>query len=219
MGSNHLSLSAPEEHRASHPKDEAGSRCPASVVLRATDGIPNRRVPVKRNLRMVECSLKTCSKCGAEKGVGEFASCPSTKDRLRPECRSCQKTYRRAHYVAHREEYIAAQMRYQRSHISCALRIRLALAVRSHKGIGKRSGSAVRDLGCTIPELKRYLEAKFRFGMTWENWSRAGWHIDHIKPLASFDLTDRCQLLQACHYTNLQPLWASENLSKGDRVL
>ena len=81
----------------------------------------------------------------------------------------------------------------------------------------QKSGSAVKDLGCSIEELKSYLESKFQPGMTWDNWSIDGWHIDHIKPLASFDLSDRKQLLEACHYTNLQPLWAKDNLEKGDR--
>jgi hypothetical protein len=82
-----------------------------------------------------------------------------------------------------------------------------------------KSGSAVRDLGCTVEELKKYLEFKFSSGMTWENWTIDGWHIDHIKPLSSFDLTDRNQLLEACHYTNLQPLWAIDNLSKGAKTV
>lgn len=81
----------------------------------------------------------------------------------------------------------------------------------------QKAGSAVDDLGCTIPELMAHLERRFLPGMTWANWSRHGWHIDHIKPLASFDLTDREQFLAACHYTNLQPLWAVDNLRKGDR--
>jgi len=81
-----------------------------------------------------------------------------------------------------------------------------------------KNGSAVTDLGCSIDELKMHLESKFQYGMNWDNWSFEGWHIDHIVPLASFDLTDRKQLLLACHYTNLQPLWAIDNLSKGDRT-
>jgi len=78
-----------------------------------------------------------------------------------------------------------------------------------------KSGSAVRDLGCSISGLKLHLESKFQPDMTWDNYGE--WHIDHIKPLSKFDLTDRDQLLEACHYTNLQPLWAEENLKKGNR--
>lgn len=61
-----------------------------------------------------------------------------------------------------------------------------------------------------------HLESLFKPGMSWEN--HGEWHIDHILPLASFDLTDEQQAAKACHYTNLQPLWASENMSKGARV-
>lgn len=95
------------------------------------------------------------------------------------------------------------------------LRGRLNKVLRSNY----KSGSAVRDLGCSIPELKQYLESKFKPGMSWENHGRYGWHIDHIIPLSSFDLTDRDQFLKACHYTNLQPLWAKDNLSKSDKIL
>ena len=72
-------------------------------------------------------------------------------------------------------------------------------------------------LGCTIGELKIYLEQQFKPGMTWENHIIDGWHIDHIRPLSSFDLTVLEQYKQACHYTNLQPLWAKDNLSKNDK--
>jgi hypothetical protein len=61
--------------------------------------------------------------------------------------------------------------------------------------------------------LKAYLEAKFKPGMSWDNYGE--WHIDHIIPLNDFELTIREQFLDAVHYTNLQPLWKAENLSKG----
>lgn len=67
-----------------------------------------------------------------------------------------------------------------------------------------------------MPEFMAYLEAKFTDGMSWKNYGK--WHIDHIKPLASFDLTDPEQVKAACHFTNLQPLWASDNISKGAKT-
>ena len=88
----------------------------------------------------------------------------------------------------------------------CSLAVKLTL---------EKLTKEAKDLGCTIKELKIYLESKFQPGMTWENHGRFGWHIDHEVPLSSFDLTDREQFLKACHYTNLQPLWWNENLSKG----
>jgi hypothetical protein len=68
--------------------------------------------------------------------------------------------------------------------------------------------------GCTIPELRSHLESQFQPGMTWDNYGLHGWHIDHIIPCASFDLTDPEQQKACFHYTNLQPLWAEENLKK-----
>jgi hypothetical protein len=98
--------------------------------------------------------------------------------------------------------------------LSKGLRTRLWSAIKNNQ----KTGSAVKDLGCNIDELKSYLESKFLPGMTWENYGQFGWHIDHIKPLVSFDLNDRKQLLEACHYTNLQPLWAKDNLTKSDKI-
>ena len=100
-------------------------------------------------------------------------------------------------------------------------KLSINLRCRLNKGLKRNSktGSAVKDLGCTIDELKTHLESKFQSGMTWDNWSREGWHIDHVKPLASFDLTDKEQSLIACHYTNLQPLWAKDNMAKGDKII
>jgi hypothetical protein len=103
------------------------------------------------------------------------------------------------------------------------LRKTLRSRLRNVMETGAKAGSAVRDLGCTVSALRERLEARFYphpvtgEAMTWENYGHRTWHVDHIKPLAKFDLTDGEQFLQACHYTNLQPLWAIHNLAKGDR--
>lgn len=90
-----------------------------------------------------------------------------------------------------------------------ALRTRLRMAMKGNAKIG----SAVRDLGCSIPEFKLHIESQFTPGMSWENYGK--WHLDHIKPLAQFDLTDRGQFLEAAHFSNYQPLWAADNIKKG----
>lgn len=73
-------------------------------------------------------------------------------------------------------------------------------------------------IGCTVEELKRHIESQFEPGMTWENWGYRGWHIDHRTPLASFDLSKSEQVKAAFHFTNLQPLWAGQNLRKGAKL-
>jgi len=132
------------------------------------------------------------------------------RDSNKPLIKIRKEVYRKANldkinaYHNHRYE---TDIQYR---LSKLLRTRLWCALKG----GWKSGSAVKDLGCTIPELQTYLESKFQSGMTWDN--QGEWHIDHIKPLASFDLTNREQLLIACHYSNLQPLWATENIVKSD---
>ena len=77
-----------------------------------------------------------------------------------------------------------------------------------------RSQSSSEYLGCSFEQLKTHLEAQFQPGMTWEN--QGQWHIDHIIPLASAKTIEEVYAL--CHYSNLQPLWAAENISKGAKV-
>lgn len=92
------------------------------------------------------------------------------------------------------------------------LRNRLTKAVKRNQ----KSGSAVKCLGCSIEELKAYLEVRFQPGMSWDNHGDLPgcWHIDHITPLANFDLENREEFKKACHYSNLQPMWREENQRK-----
>lgn len=92
-------------------------------------------------------------------------------------------------------------------------RVRINTAL-SERGLWKK-GKTVELLGMNTKSLVLFLESKFLEGMTWKN--RKLWHIDHIKPLASFDLSDLEQQKLAFHYSNLQPLWAHDNLIKGSK--
>ena len=88
-------------------------------------------------------------------------------------------------------------------------RSRLSHAIRA-KNFNKTSSTAS-ALGCTWEELQCHLEAQFDDEMSWENYGK--WHVDHVYPLAKARTTEELMLL--LHYTNLQPLWAIDNLSKG----
>ena len=95
-------------------------------------------------------------------------------------------------------------IKYQRSRISYALK-------------GKRkSKSTIKLLGCSAEECWKHLEQQFTLGMTRDNYGL--WHIDHILPCAYFDLSDPKQQEKCFHYTNLQPLWAIDNIKKGAKL-
>jgi hypothetical protein len=72
-------------------------------------------------------------------------------------------------------------------------------------------------IGCTAQFLKEYLENQFTDGMNWNNHGLFGWHIDHIIPLSSANTEE--ELYKLCHYSNLQPLWAEDNLRKGNKII
>ena len=92
--------------------------------------------------------------------------------------------------------------------IACNLRNRVGMAL---KGKHKR-GKTLELLGCDIDTLKQHLENKFTKGMSFENYG--AWHIDHIQRCISFDLSKEEEQKKCLHYTNLQPLWAEDNLRK-----
>ena len=101
------------------------------------------------------------------------------------------------------------------AYIADRLRIRLHECLQRN---GARKSAATMDLtGIDARELKEYLALQFTEGMSWGNYGE--WHIDHIRPCASFDLTDPEQQKECFHFSNLQPLWAVENLRKGAKLL
>jgi len=155
---------------------------------------------------------RACKKCvtaSRSDYIKEYSE--SNKEKL--------EKYRKEYYRKNKSKLLEQNRRYKIKRKRTDKNYKLAMKLRTRmyqalKGNFK-SGSAVNDLGCTIEEFKLYLESKFEEGMSWDNWEYNGWHIDHIIPLASFDLTDRSQFLKACHYTNMRPMWGIDNIIKG----
>ncbi len=125
----------------------------------------------------------------------------------------------RLFYKRHKTRRLAACSAYARKRwltdpvfrLGRRIQSRIKMAIRTR---GKSPHTA-ELLGCTIETAMRHIESLFQEGMHWGNHSLRGWHLDHIRPVASFDLTDEAQLRACFHYTNLQPLWAKDNLHKG----
>ena len=115
-----------------------------------------------------------------------------------------------------RESMRKAEAKMRESNPLFALKKRLrSLVGGSLKNRGLRKhASTERILGCTWEELYRHIESQFVGGMSWSN--RSQWHIDHVIPLASAESEE--ELIGLNHYTNLQPLWAIDNLLKGAKL-
>lgn len=151
--------------------------------------------------------------------------------RTREEALQHKDVYLREYYLDNREHYLRnAQvtkdrrnyMRRKRISNIPSVRIGVTYRTRLSKFIRKGDRAASLDLlGCTFSELQTWLEAKFLPGMTWNNYGKGigKWNVDHIIPCASFDLTDPKQQSKCFHYSNLQPLWAVDNMRKGARLI
>ena len=180
-----------------------------------------------------EGATKICTTCNVEMPISGFTKTKLGKYGVCSQCKVCTNEYKKQCYLDAPEkfkeiakqnrlnnpEYIKQYMnkRYQEDpefKILTILRARLREALKNNS----KSASTLELLGCTVPEFKDYLEPQFQEGMTWSNNTKHGWHIDHIRPCASFDMEDPIQQQECFHYTNLQPLWAEDNWSKGSKV-
>jgi hypothetical protein len=96
--------------------------------------------------------------------------------------------------------------------LSCRMRTRI------WEMLGQKKSKRTFDyVGCSLEELKTHLEKSFEFGMTWDNYG-VEWHVDHIRPLSSFNLKDESELMTAFHFSNLQALWKTDNLKKSNKL-
>jgi hypothetical protein len=172
---------------------------------------------VIRKQIMIREKIRQCSLCKEIKPVQEMVGGKNTW------CKECALIEKQKDRLLNpekfKEQYRQANIRMKLDpvkYIRARIRDRLAKAVKRYARGTTISGSKLRYLGCSAKEAVCYLEVKFKPGMNWNNYGWDGWHIDHIIPVSAFDLTKEEERKQAFHYTNLQPLWAIENISKGD---
>lgn len=185
-------------------------------------------------------NMKSCTKCKEVKDFSEYWKHSTTKDGLHTRCVSCSKEERRIsylnsdksvrakrdreYYLKNREEIIKKNNAHRASDkpkrnqyekdkkaADPLYKLRGNLTRRIGKHIKRKSKSTKELTGCSYEELKLHLENQFKPGMSWDNYGE--WHIDHIHPLA-LAKTEQ-ELYELCHFSNLQPLWAEENMSKG----
>lgn len=188
---------------------------------------------------------KICRICNTNLPLSNF-TVRKDNGKHRNECKKCASSktlkwkksvgYDKKQYEKHREKIIERRRIYRENNkekvrlcsklsrkkrkerdplcrLEANLRRRSLLALRGHY----KAETTFNLVGCSVAELRSHLESLFTEGMSWENYGINGWHIDHIKPCAAFDLTDPNQQKECFHYSNLQPMWAKDNLLKRDK--
>jgi hypothetical protein len=190
--------------------------------------------------------FKVCTRCKTEKEASLFAKLKKSKSGLQSKCKQCNKIYRvenKDHIKNYKDNYrkensidLAKKQReyasnnreyateYQRKwmnnkrkndivfNLKCRLRYLIRYFLEKNNCVKNLRTSAI--LGCSCEFFKCHIESQFTEGMSWERISEI--HIDHIIPMASA-ITEE-DVLRLNHYTNLQPLWAADNLKKGSMM-
>lgn len=180
--------------------------------------------------------MKTCSKCNLTKELTNFSKRKERKSGYVSRCKQCVNLYNKNYYLRpgvkekllsnHRkyrkdpkfkQNESIYRKKYEKERLKTDILFKLRKNLRSRINKSLKSSSINKQtsstlwLGCDINGLKLHLEKQFKSGMTWDN--HGDWHIDHIIPLSS--ATSEEDMYKLCHYTNLQPLWAIDNIKKG----
>ena len=174
-----------------------------------------------------EFVTKCCKKCGAQKNTQDFYAEKRNRDGLRSVCKKClkasvnkesQSANAKQWYVKNRDLVIQKTAEWktqnkQKWQLQHNLRSRIGKFITRLGFVKPCTTSEI--IGCSYLDARVHIEKQFLSGMNWENYG--DWHIDHIVPLSQ--AKDLDGLLRLCHFTNLRPLWAKENLSKSNKSL
>jgi len=175
-------------------------------------------------------AYKMAYRAGNKEKIAAYKAANKERDAAyKAEYRAANKEKRAAYLAVNREKIAARQATYEtawrkaKMKADPSFKLRVALRIRAlhalkHQRVTKSFQSHNRLLGGTIEQARQHIENQFEPWMSWENHGFRGWHIDHVKPLATFDLTDPAQVAKAFHYKNLRPLHWRKNLAKGAKA-
>lgn len=219
-----------------HLYGQGCSRCRNGV------GIIKRGLIISRKHPKSGTDKRQCSRCKKKLNRDCFTKSTQLIDGLRSVCKDCAKKDRQIYikknidkirkqrsikskklWVKYKEEHKdeIEQRKKDRERISLEKRI-LAKTVRM---LRSRIRSVIKNkthrghvydlLGCSVEYFRFYIESQFKEGMSWDNHTYYGWHLDHIIPCAFFDMNNDDDIKKCFHYTNYQPLWRKHNQIKG----
>lgn len=213
--------------------DKCSPYCDKCMKEKGRERYLKRSNPSRRNLGIIG-NRKKCSDCKKWIIVTKFNKNKSNGDGLQRICKKCQydreKKYKLTENGKERDKkyrdsekgkkaYKKANRRYKKTekYKKNSLYRNISSSIRHSLKESKKDGSWTELVDFTLDELKEHLERQFGEGISWDNYGE--WHIDHIRPIASFSITDcQCEDFKKCwSLDNLQPLWAKENQSKGSK--
>lgn len=184
----------------------------------------------------IKVTSQICTKCSIEKSYIEFHKTKMRSSGLMGKCKDCRAIDTKNHYDNNKEKIINKTKEYyynnrekctqtknnynkKRAKTDVLYRLSRRLRNRLYYALKRQSWTKntkfQQYLGCSLPELKEHLQKQFKDGMNWDNFGK--WHLDHIIPLSSAPTEQ--DLYKLCHYSNIQPLWAKENLSKANKII
>jgi len=181
---------------------------------------------IKQRVKLYQSENSESIKCRKKKHYTENAeSIKKQKKLYYRENREHAKLWNKNYYIKNKDIVSRRNKRYKLNKLERDpifkmlenMRRRIQLSLKSQST--KKSNKTIELLGASREVVWNHLESLFKEGMTRNNNNVKGWHIDHIRPCSSFDLSDPEEQKKCFHYTNLQPLWWWENLKKSNKMV
>lgn len=163
--------------------------------------------------RVYPDGIRNCPTCKKDKSVDEYYYDSMIKN-IKGSCKACTKVVRQRYYS------VGNKKRREKLHANPTLRLQGSFQRRLYeviKGKSKKSNLLSKYMGCTLDEFVKWVEYQFIDGMTLDNYGKE-WHLDHVRPCASFDLSKDEDILECMCWKNIRPCWKTENLTKSSKI-